>query len=209
MTNDRLLSTVKVGKKVIDLGCGSGYFLDLLQQYCDVAIGIDISNRRILLRTFTKHFWTYISADLNRHLPIKNEYFDTIFANQVIEHLHDPIFFAEEIFRILKPGGSAIITTPNIRYIKHILRLVVKGLGPKTANNNTFDGRWDNGHIHYFTHRDLFRIFCRAGFKNITSMAFIKISDKNSILRTYFSRFSKNFFIKEFLSGNILIVVKK
>lgn len=48
-----------------------------------------------------------------------------------------------------------MLTTPNIRYIKHLVRLVIRGRGPKTANDDVTDGPWDDGHINYFTHQDL------------------------------------------------------
>ena len=40
--------------------------------------------------------------------------FDTIISFQVIEHIKDDVFFIKEIYRLLRPGGIAFITTPNI-----------------------------------------------------------------------------------------------
>ena len=45
---------------------------------------------------------------------IENESFDTLISFQVIEHIKNDKLFIKEIHRILKPGGKALISTPNI-----------------------------------------------------------------------------------------------
>lgn len=47
------------------------------------------------------------------HSPFRESVFDTIIAGEVIEHFYHPINFIEESARVLKSGGSLIITTPN------------------------------------------------------------------------------------------------
>jgi ubiquinone/menaquinone biosynthesis C-methylase UbiE len=55
-----------------------------------------------------------IQSDLNKELPIKDNFFDVIISNRVIEHLVDVDLFVEEIYRILKPGGYAVTSTENL-----------------------------------------------------------------------------------------------
>ena len=54
------------------------------------------------------------SCDLNGRWPYEDGKFDVVFSNQVIEHLHNCRLFASEAFRVLKPGGTVIITTENL-----------------------------------------------------------------------------------------------
>lgn len=54
------------------------------------------------------------SCDLNGRWPYPDEKFDVVFSNQVIEHVHNTRLFAVEAFRVLKPGGTAIITSENL-----------------------------------------------------------------------------------------------
>ena len=51
-------------------------------------------------------------ADLNQTLPLTDNSVDIVTALAVIEHLNQPNIFVNEIFRILKPGGECILTTP-------------------------------------------------------------------------------------------------
>ncbi len=65
-----------------------------------------------------------IRSDLNKELPIKNDFFDVIISNQVIEHLIDVDLFVEEIHRVLKPGGYAVISTENLASWHNIFALL-------------------------------------------------------------------------------------
>lgn len=54
------------------------------------------------------------SFDLNGRWPYPDDKFDVVFSSQVIEHLHNTRLFVEEMFRVLKPGGTAIVTSENL-----------------------------------------------------------------------------------------------
>ena len=54
------------------------------------------------------------------YLLFKDESFDSIFAGEIIEHLTNPVKFLREIERVLKKGGVAAITTPNIHSLVYI-----------------------------------------------------------------------------------------
>lgn len=56
--------------------------------------------------------------------PLNNNSVDIVFATEIIEHLSNPIPIIEETFRILKPGGIAVVTTPNITRIGNIFKLM-------------------------------------------------------------------------------------
>jgi len=55
-----------------------------------------------------------ILHDLNKFpYPVKDNSFDEIIAKHIIEHLDHPQKFIEELYRILKPGGTIFIETPH------------------------------------------------------------------------------------------------
>lgn len=209
MIDFRIDELLKGKEVLVDLGCGSGEILDLMKGRYRTRIGLDISDRRLKqLHDRPATGWKFQQTDLNEPFPLPTNFADTVLANQAIEHIKDPCFFALETFRILKPGGLAVVTTPNIRYIKHIWRLVGLGRGPSTGGRVVIDCAWDNGHIHYFTHRDLRETFDGAGFSYIQSQAIIDLAH-NNLLRSALNKYSKSKMVREWLSGNILLVAKK
>lgn len=205
----RLSELIGVGDVVVDLGCGSGELLTSLDGKFNQRIGLDVSRRRLdeMVGGCTIG-WDFREADLNGRFPLNDASVDVVVANQVIEHIIDPVLFTKEVYRVLRVGGRCIMTTPNIRYAKHILHLCISGYGPRTAGGNTIDGNWDDGHLHYFTHKDLRELFQMVGFKNIVNQALIDVRRGGS-LRRMISKYSKSVIIKEFMSGNILLSAQK
>jgi SAM-dependent methyltransferase len=101
--------------RVLDIGCGSGdtslYIKNML--HIKDVYGIDINKNDIELARCrgVKAIYLNISED---NFPFEENYFDAIFAGEVIEHLYDPDKFLDEAYRVLKAGGCLIITTPNL-----------------------------------------------------------------------------------------------
>ncbi|MFA5993695.1 MAG: class I SAM-dependent methyltransferase [Parcubacteria group bacterium] len=97
----------------IDLGCDDGVLsLEMANKIGTNNIcGVEIVPERIRLSQekgiLVKNF------DLNENFDFEDGFFDIIHANQVIEHLNNSDNFISEIYRILKPGGYAIISTEN------------------------------------------------------------------------------------------------
>lgn len=205
----RITRLLPTGGVFVDLGCGDGWALDELQPYYEQAIGLDNSLARMRARAHPIGGWRFVEADLNEPLPLPSDYARAALANQVIEHIADPERFVCETYRILQPGGVFVATTPNIRYAKHLVRLIVLGEGPSTSSRGvTIDGPWDDGHLHYFTHKDLRRLLTEAGFTNVQSRALIDTSD-GSWCRRALDSASSTVLVREFASGNILMRAAK
>lgn len=58
--------------------------------------------------TFVAH-----SVDTNAPIPVQDNSFDVIFCKSFVEHLREPVAFAEDCFRILRPGGKVVFLTPD------------------------------------------------------------------------------------------------
>lgn len=207
--DERVKSMVGSGGCVVDLGCGSGHLLTNLADRFKERIGLDISRRRLDQATGSRRSdWEFREADLNSRFPLEDASSDVVVANQVIEHIVDPVRFCREIYRVLRPGGCCIITTPNIRYVKYIAHLILSGYGPRTAGGNTLDGAWDDGHVHYFTHRDLRELFLDVGFPYVHSRALISLGDGNWV-RKLMDHYAHVWLVREFLSGCICLRAEK
>lgn len=108
---DFILSLVPSGLRVLDVGCGVGILLNRLktEKKCEV-FGVDISSKAIeILATLG------IPGKVSQlpELPMDSHSFDVVIATEVIEHLHDPKETVNQMVRILRPGGTLILTTPN------------------------------------------------------------------------------------------------
>ncbi len=193
------------GRVLADIGCGTGAFTKVMHDRYDTLFGIDfIPIPRSDLENV--HF---LRADLRVGIPLNDGVADTITAIEVIEHAADPILLVREAFRVAKPGAEFILTTPNIRYIRHLFRLVLQGKGPKTAGHHDDELLWDGGHVHYFTSRDLKALLKDAGFVSVQSMAMIQPDGFLPGMRSLLSRWPGNPLVREFLSGRLMVTGRK
>jgi SAM-dependent methyltransferase len=98
---------------LLDVGCGDGarlfkYFKQAPAEFYGVEGAPELAAKAKALGIKISDF------DLNGRWPYEDNKFDVIFSEQVIEHLHNTRLFVEEIYRVLKPGGTAIVTSENL-----------------------------------------------------------------------------------------------
>lgn len=193
------------GGVLADIGCGTGSLLRQMHQRYDTLVGIDFIP---FARSDIENV-QFLQSDLRLGIPLGDGVADTITAVEVIEHAADPILLVREAFRIARPGAEFILTTPNVRYIRHLIRLVLQGKGPKTAAHHDDELLWDGGHIHYFTSKDLETLLKEAGFVSVQSMAIIQAGGFLPTIRRLLSRWPSNPVVREFLSGRLLVTGRK
>ena len=90
---------------------------------------------------------------------IESEEIDLIVALDFIEHIIDPMKFARECHRVLKPGGKVLINTPNIQFWRHLHSLVVEGKFPHTSGDSDV---YHGGHVAFYNVNDMVQIFSQA-----------------------------------------------
>lgn len=106
----------------LDIGCGDGYFLK--RSRCDERFGLD----------------RLYGDEIDDRLDFPDAYFDYVTLLAVIEHFNHPEKILREIFRILKPAGRCILTTPKER-AERFIAMYVKDI--------------DDAHEMYFTYDSL------------------------------------------------------
>jgi SAM-dependent methyltransferase len=102
----------KKSSRILEIGSGLGYLTYSLIRADYNAKGLDISQTAVnkANETFGDH---YIRADLSEYADQFPESYDVVILTEVIEHVADPLDFIKNIIKLLKPGGRAIVTTPN------------------------------------------------------------------------------------------------
>jgi hypothetical protein len=103
-----------------------------------------------------------------------------------------------------------VVTTPNVRYVRHLVRLVILGRGPMTSSHPPGGSiAWDDGHLHYLTPGDLKRIALQAGFEHPRVSALVSQSGGLRPLRRILGKLSSLAPVREFLSGNMILVARR
>jgi ubiquinone/menaquinone biosynthesis C-methylase UbiE len=100
------------GARVADLGCGSGVFTDLLYRQGYDPVGLDISPKLIALGRAKYPTIEFIEGDVEQ-LPFSSASLDGVLLSGLVHHLPDPKLCANEVFRVLKPGGCFVAFDPN------------------------------------------------------------------------------------------------
>lgn len=101
------------GLSVLDLGCGTGrHALRLAHEGASVT-GVDFSEGMLAeaQRKPGAERIDFRVHDLHQPLPFSDEQFDLVVSGLVLEHLNSPEKFFAEVFRVLKPGGTAVVST--------------------------------------------------------------------------------------------------
>jgi len=100
-------------RHLLDVGCADGAFLfQYLDYKPDLFCGVEAAPA--LREKAEKRGIQTTAVDLNGVWPYKDSQFDVVHCAQVIEHLHNTRLFAQECLRVLKPGGTALVTSENL-----------------------------------------------------------------------------------------------
>lgn len=104
----------KRSTKILNVGCGTGGTIDMLEQF-GIVDNIDVSTEAI---NFMKQAgYKRIQKTNGKTVPYKDKYFDAIAAFDVLEHIEDDETALKEWNRVLKPDGAIIISVPAYQWL--------------------------------------------------------------------------------------------
>jgi SAM-dependent methyltransferase len=124
------------GKRVLDMGSGTGYGAALLAETAATVTGLDISNEAVrhASENYARANLSFVQARCDR-TGLSDADFDLITAFEVIEHLSHWKSMLQEVRRLLAPGGQFVVSTPNKSYYAEARRLH----GPNPFHHHEFE----------------------------------------------------------------------
>lgn len=143
--------------RILDVGCADGFILAPFTSQHEV-LGADVSPQfapLALKAGFASHQCKDLSSD---RLDIADGSIDAVFCGQTIEHVIDSDWLLCELNRSLKIGGSLMVTTPNVRSLHTLLRLLIN-------EPPAFGAKYRSGHVRDWTTRIFRRAIENNGFR--------------------------------------------
>lgn len=152
---------IRNGDSVLDIGCGyEGYFLHKIKDKISKGVGYDAGVKKSVSKKITLK-----EGFIKKIIPENSGSFDCVTALAFIEHVENPEKLIKDAYRVLKPNGKLILTTPHKKF-KSILELLSSlGLISKEEISD---------HKIYFINETLNILLKKSGFnkKNIITQNF-------------------------------------
>jgi len=147
----RYLPVLVPGARLLDVGCGSGAFLERATAAGWHASGVELDEKAAA--NARARGLNVVQGDIG--CLAESEKFDAVTLTHVIEHMHDPLRVLREVFHRLKPGGTLYLETPNI-----------DSLGRQTFGRN-WRGLEPPRHLVIFCRRSILQALESVGFSTI------------------------------------------
>ena len=146
--------------RILEIGCGSGDTgaLALAGGKAGTYVGVDINARAA--EKARGIFSDVIVGDVERmELPWQASSFDAVILSEVLEHLVEPWEVVRRMAELLRPGGIALASSPNVAHY-HVIASLLRG-----RFDLTDQGTFDRTHMRWFTPRTYAEMFERAGLR--------------------------------------------
>jgi len=126
----RLLADYPLERPVLDIGCGDGRFAEILYGATEpIDYGLDADPAEIARATRRGVYATLLTASATA-IPLPDASVATVVSNSTLEHIRPLREVLAEVARVLRPGGTLLITVPTDRFDRYsVLFRLLRGLG--------------------------------------------------------------------------------
>lgn len=154
----KIFHLIKPSSKVLDIGCSSGNFGEVLTKSKNCVVdGIELDQKDAIEAEKKLRKVYNINIETDSLNDLKDKY-DYIYFGDVIEHLVNPAQALIRIKKFLKNGGKILFSIPNMAHVSSRLMLL------KGDFEYGETGLLDNSHLHFYTLREIKRVFQAAGY---------------------------------------------
>lgn len=160
----KILQELNASQRVLDMGCGNGFVANEISKLGFEVHGVDRSPSGIQIARQTYPQVQFSLGDVETAMVpdlFASETFDAVVSTEVVEHVYNPRRFADNAFRLLKPSGSFVVSTPYHGYAKNLM-LALTG-----KFDRHFTALWDGGHIKFWSRNTLSNLLLEKGFTDL------------------------------------------
>lgn len=150
-------------KRVLDVGCATGYISVLLMHAGHRVSGIELNPQ--MAREARRNGVEVLEHDVEEPLPLASASIDAVHACEIIEHLFDTEGFLMELRRVLVPGGLLILSTPNLNSAANRIRVLT---GRPLEMWGAYPADRHGTHIRVFNKAKVEELLERTGFRDAT-----------------------------------------
>ena len=181
---------------LLDVGCGKKPYKDLFATRVSNYVGLE----------YVKTIHGFQNVDVvgdSMDLPFKDNSFDNAVSFQVLEHVREPLQFLDEVFRVIKPSGFLLLTTPFMwgeheapfdyfRYTRYGLTYLAEKAGFEIISIEPDSKYWSMAvlRFNYYLIR-----FARGPFKNVLKVLFTPLFTINQTLAYILDKLPHNYTI--------------
>jgi SAM-dependent methyltransferase len=156
-----ILERLTSGRKILDVGCGLGIFLNVAK-----SLGWDVSGTETSPHAidFSNRHFSIHNTDF---LKIPPGFYDVIRLSHVLEHIPDPVSFLDQIHDFLKVEGVLVVIVPNREpLLEYYVNLIRKAFMTKPRLAGAI---YPDMHVLGFSIKSLVNLVTKSGFKVLRS----------------------------------------
>ncbi|HOI32664.1 MAG: class I SAM-dependent methyltransferase [Bacteroidales bacterium] len=187
----------------LEIGCGNGATLRMLQQSGRIEKAIGIELHEIMAKEAARHLDEVLTGEAAKQITrVDNGQIDLMLCLDVLEHMADPWAFLAQAAPKLKKGGLLIASIPNMRTAVVISKLLFQG----KFDYHNGGGIMDRTHLRYFTRRSALALMNQKPFEVERIMPSPNAAGSKSQLANIFTLgLMRAFFTEQYLIRSVKV----
>jgi ubiquinone/menaquinone biosynthesis C-methylase UbiE len=157
-----LIRALPKGGRLLDIGCGTGLFVEKYIENGGSATGLDIS-RKMIEKARLRCSGCQFMVGTGERIPFRDNTFDAISSLLVFSYIKDPASMLSEAYRVLQPGGAIAICTLGKKFLTRGIPTIYQ-ISEKMNVKHVVMKNFDE---HYYNEVEMHNLFTHAGFSDI------------------------------------------